>query len=356
VTVTLGQPLSPDPEVFAALAAGVWERSWWTNGGTLVGELERRVADAVGTGSALATNSGTSALTVALVALGLPPGSAVVTSPLTFRATSLAIEAAGLVPRFASVSAETLNLDAAGVAGALGGDTSAILPVHLFGVPVDRGVDELAEAHGLPVVFDGAHAYGLPGLAGRGAATAYSLHATKLLHTGEGGILATDRADLADRVREVRNFGIDGGGSRGPGVNAKMPELSAAVGLAMWELLGGEIAARELVRERVGAIVAASDRVTAHAPGSPRALVMEVIRCDPRDQGEILAALAARGVQGRAFPALTEAGQRWDGFPVVGGDAPSLRETARSVIALPLHGRVREEHLEAIRDVLVGGQ
>lgn len=354
MTVTLGQPLAPDASLFAALAATVWERAWWTNGGALVTELEQRVADACGVEFAAATTSGTSALTVALLALSLPAGAEVITSPLTFRATALAIEAAGLTPRFAAVSESTLNLSASAVSAAVGPRTGAVLPVHLFGVPVSSDVDEVAAAHGLPVVFDAAHAYGMPGLAGRGVATAYSLHATKLLHTGEGGMVTTDDAELAERVGQVRNFGIDSGHSAGAGTNAKMPEMSAAVGLAMWDLIDDEVAARVRVREGLRSIVEASDRVWGHAEGVSRGVVMEVVRCRPSDQDGLLAELAARGVYGRVFAALTDEGERWGSFGVARGSSAQIRELARSVIALPLHGRVREEHLEAVRKVFVG--
>lgn len=99
MTVTLGQPLSPDPALFAELAAGVWDRHRWSNDGPLVRELEQRLGARLDWPHAIATSSGTSALTTALLALNLPSGGEVVTTPLTFRATALAIEAAGLIPR-----------------------------------------------------------------------------------------------------------------------------------------------------------------------------------------------------------------------------------------------------------------
>lgn len=351
MTVTLGQPLAPDPALFAELAAGIWERGRWSNGGPLVTELERRLEEASGWPHAVATASGTSALTAALLALELPHGGEVITSPLTFRATALAIEAAGLTPVFAAADAVTLNLRADAVAEAITDRTVAILPVHLFGVAADPELDALADARELPIVYDAAHAYGFADIVGRGTLSAYSLHATKLLHTGEGGFVATGSDALDSAVRHAVNFGIDGGSDRRAGFNGKLPELAAAVGLAALPRLAAEVAARESLRAAYTRLVSASSRVLEHAPGAARALVVEVVRCAPDDQSRILRELAERDVIARAFPALCAEGQRYDEAIVVGSSGQAQAELARSAIALPFHGRVGQEHIDAISEV-----
>lgn len=352
MTVTLGQPLAPDAALFGTLAQGIWERARWSNGGPLVAELEQRLAQAEGWGHVLATASGTSALTTALLALGLPRGGEVITSALTFRATPLAIEAAGLTPVFVASDRETLTLDASAVEQAIHARTVAILPVHLFGVAADPALDALGEAHALPVVYDAAHAYGFADIVGRGTATAYSLHATKLLHTGEGGFVATDDGQLDQRLRYAVNFGIDRAHDVHAGINGKMSELAAAVGLATFPKVAGEVAAREALRAAYTAAAERGSRVRPHAPGSARALVMEVVRCDPRDQARIIEELAARDVIARRFPALCGDGERYADHPVAGSTAHDADQLSRSVIALPLHGRVRPAHVDAITEVL----
>lgn len=350
MTTTLGLPLAPDPELFAELSAGVWERARWSNGGPLVTELERELAAREGWQHVIATSSGTAALTAALLALELPAGGEVITTPLTFRATTLAIEAAGLTPVFVAVDPETLNLSAAAVAEAINERTAAIAPVHLFGLAVDPAIDQLAAQHGVPVVYDAAHTFGLADAAGRGTLTAYSLHATKLLHTGEGGFVATNDEALAQRVREVINFGIDAAGGHA-GFNGKLAELPAAVGLAVLPKLEAEIAARLALRSRYAEIIASSSRVQQHAPGSERALIIEVFRCEPSDQARILAELAERDVIARAFPALVDGG-RFACFPVVGGSAKEAIALSQTVIALPFHGGVDAAAVAAIAEVL----
>lgn len=352
MTVTLGQPIPPDLTILDALVRQIHDSARWSNDGAVVRELERRTADDLGWASTAATSSGTSALTVALLALDLPRGAEVITTALTFPATVQAIEAAGLVPVFAAPDPDTLTLDAAAVRAAIGPRTAAVLSVHLFGLAAAPAVDAVAAAAGLPVVHDAAHAYGFDQIIGRGTTTAYSLHATKLLHCGEGGLVATDDDAVARRIRQVRNFGLHGDRVDLPGTNAKMPELSAALGLAVRSRLEREIVARQRVRDSYAAAVQDSSRVRAHAPGHPRALVTEVVRCDPADQQSLLDELAGKQVIARRFPALCEPGQRYAGIRLQDTDVRTVTAAARSVIALPIHGRITDDQLATIGAVL----
>lgn len=354
MTVTLGQPVPPDLMILDTHLRQIHASGRWSNDGAVVRELERLTAADLGTATVSAVSSGTSALTVALLALDLPRGAEVLTTALTFPATVQAIEAAGLVPVFTAVDPQTLTLDPAAARAAIGPRTAAVMSVHLFGVAADHELDSVCAAAGLPVVHDAAHAWGLAGIAGRGTVTAYSLHATKLLHTGEGGLVATDDTDLAERVRQVRNFGLRSGDTVLPGTNAKLPELSAALGLAVRARLPDEIVARQRVRDGYAAAVQDSDRVWAHAPGRARALVTEVVRCDPAEQQRLLDDLAAVDVVARRFPALCEPGQRYRTTPLRGVDAADLATLARGVVALPIHGRVTPEQVRVIGRVLRG--
>jgi dTDP-4-amino-4,6-dideoxygalactose transaminase len=224
--------------------------------------------------------------------------------------------------------------------------------VHLFGVAADRTLDEVGAAHGLPVVYDAAHAYGFPAIVGRGAVTAYSLHATKLLHTGEGGFVATNDEQLDLRLRRAVNFGIDRAQDVHAGINGKMSEVAAAVGLATLPKVAAEVAAREALRADYTAAAEQSSRVRPHAPAHSRALVMEVVRCDPADQSRIIGELTARDIIARGFPALCGDGERYADQPVVGSTARDADLLSRSAIALPFHGRVLPAHVDAIAEVL----
>jgi dTDP-4-amino-4,6-dideoxygalactose transaminase len=352
MTVTLGQPVPPDRAVLDALLDEIVASGTWSNDGPMVRGLEARLAADLGCSSAAATSSGTTALTVALLALDLPRGSEVITSPLTFPATVQVIEMAGHVPVFAGVDPDTLCLDPAAVRAALGPRTGAILPVHLFGVAADTELDDIGRESGLPVVYDAAHAYGFAPIAGRGTARAYSLHATKLLHTGEGGVATTDDPAFAKQMRQVRAFGLKAGLVVGNGTNGKMSEHTAALGLAVLPRMPGEVEARQRLRDAYETALAGGSRYRVHAPGRSRALVMEFVRCDPRDQQRLLDDLAARDVIGRTFSALCAPGQRYADVRLVGAAAADVVDLAQTGVALPLHGRVGDDATEAITTVL----
>lgn len=350
---TLGEPLVPDAGELARLLASVALSGRWTNGGPLSQRLRDETRTLLGWPHAVLTSSGTSALTVALLALDLPAGGEVVTTPLTFVATAQAIESAGLVPVFAAVDPSTLTLSPEAVAQAIGPRTVAIVPVHLFGIAVDAAVDTVAADHGLPVVYDAAHAFGFDDIVGRGSLTAYSLHATKILHTGEGGLVATADAGLADRATTACNFGLgaDGVAPR-RGTNAKLPETSAAVGLAMVNAVPDELDARRRLRERYVEAVDGSTRGRRHAPGVPRGLVMEVFRCDPGDRAGIERELSERDVIARSFPALCAPGSRYARTEVIGATPSEMTALADGVLAVPFHGRVPRDAVDALAAVL----
>ncbi|MFD2842352.1 DegT/DnrJ/EryC1/StrS family aminotransferase [Paracoccus cavernae] len=236
--VFFGAPMLPDPDHLAALMAEALAAGWLTNGGTLHMRFERAITENQALGDvASLTSSGTMALTLALMLGDLPRGAEVITSPISFAATTQAIAGLGLVPVFADVDPETLTLCPGAVEAAITPRTAAILPVHFLGVPCDvAALEVLASRHNLWLVYDSAHAFGssiggVP-IGNFGDASAFSLHATKLLHTAEGGFVVT-RAGKADSLRRMRNFGLEQGRVTGVGLNGKMSELHAAMGLAL---------------------------------------------------------------------------------------------------------------------------
>jgi len=207
-TTFLGfQPPAIGEEEIAAVAETL--RSGWLTTGPKAAELEQRFADYVGAEHAVAVASGTAAMYLSLLALGVGPGDEVITSPITWPATVNVIVHAGATPVFADVRASDLNIDPEQARALVGPRTKAILPVHLAGQPAD--LDPLWEL-GVPVVEDAAHAvesaYRGRKIGGLSDATCFSLYATKNVAAGEGGIVATDRADVARA--------IDVYGGRGP--------------------------------------------------------------------------------------------------------------------------------------------
>ncbi len=210
-------------------------RSGWLTTGPRAEELEHRFAEYVGAKHALAVSSGTAAMHLALVALGIGPGDEVITTPITWPATANVIVHTGATPVFADVRDTDLNIDPDRVAELVTPRTKAIMPVHLYGQPAD--LDPLW-ALGLPVVEDAAHAaeseYRGRKIGGLSDATCFSLYATKSIAAGEGGIVTTNRDDLAEAIRELTIMRRGHGSLYDiavPGYKANLPDVLASIAL-----------------------------------------------------------------------------------------------------------------------------
>jgi dTDP-4-amino-4,6-dideoxygalactose transaminase len=243
------QPPAVGEEEVAAVAEAL--RSGWLTTGPRAARLEERLAAYLEVDHALAVSSGTAAMHLALVALGVGPGDKVITSPITWPATANVIEHCGATPVFCDVRDDDLNLDPSLLPPLVTERTKAILPVHLAGQPCD--LDPI-HALGVPVVEDAAHAlesrYRGRKLGGLSDASAFSLYATKNVAAGEGGIVATNRSDVADRIRSMR-LTRRGDGSRydqvTAGYKANLSDVLAAIALVQLDKLEthGEIRTRQ---------------------------------------------------------------------------------------------------------------
>ncbi len=233
------QPPAIGEEEVAAVAETL--RSGWLTTGPRAAELEQRLAAYLEVPHVLAVSSGTIAMQLALVAVGVGPGDEVITTPITWPATANVIEHAGATPVFCDVREDDLNLDASLLPALIGERTKAILPVHLAGQPCD--LDAIHE-HGLPVVEDAAHALGSSyrgrKVGGLSDATCFSLYATKNLAAGEGGLVATARDDVAESIRAMR-LTRRGDGARydqvTQGFKANLSDVLAAIALAQLDKL-----------------------------------------------------------------------------------------------------------------------
>jgi dTDP-4-amino-4,6-dideoxygalactose transaminase len=244
-------------EVIAALDSG------WLSTGPRVRKFEDAFAAYVGAAHAVALNSCTAALHLALLAFEIGQGDEVVTTPLTFCATANVVTHVGATPRFADIDPLTWNLSPAAAADAIGPRTRAIVPVHFAGRPADLGAFRgLTTRHGLALIDDAAHAVeGVAGGVKVGTAadvTCFSFYATKNLTTGEGGMLTTGDAAVASFARVASQHGISRGGwaryqERGsahydvlfPGFKYNMMDLQAAIGLHQLAALGTRLARRD---------------------------------------------------------------------------------------------------------------
>lgn len=237
--------LSPETEnlVIDVIRSGVIAQ------GPKVAEFERRFAELVGAEHAVAVNNGTTSLVASLQVLDLKPGDEVITSPFTFVATLNAILEAGATARFGDISYDDFNLTAESVEARITERTKAVMPVHLYGQTADMGaIGALATQHGLHIVEDAAQAHGAT-YEGRGAGTfgtgSFSFYATKNITTGEGGVITTNDAELADKLRVLRNQGMRQRYQyEVAGHNYRMTDLQAVLALPQFDAYPGQLEKR----------------------------------------------------------------------------------------------------------------
>lgn len=231
----------------------VWESGWLANNGAQHQELEQALSSYLRAPQLSLFNNGTIALIVACQALRL--SGEVITTPFTFPATPHVLSWNNITPVFTDIDPATMNLDPRGIEAKITARTSAILAVHVYGTPCDvHAIQELADFYGLKVIYDAAHAFGTEingqPISAFGDATMFSFHATKLFHTAEGGALAVRDAALKRRIDLLKNFGIKNEFEvMMPGINGKMNELQAAMGMAVLGYIEQERATRRRVAD-----------------------------------------------------------------------------------------------------------
>ena len=240
-------PIIPDRSTLQRYVDRVLDTGRFSNNGPLVRELESRIAERIGAAECVLVANATLGLQLLMKALDLT-GEVIVPS-FTFMATPNAVSWQGLTPVFCEIDSTTHNLDLRACERAIGPDTSAILAVHVWG----RGCrptafQTLADREGISLFFDAAHGFDCWSeghrLGCNGEAEVFSLHATKSFHCGEGGAITTRSAELARELRMRRNFGFTGYDRISTiGINAKLPELSAALGLANLETYDESVSA-----------------------------------------------------------------------------------------------------------------
>ncbi len=233
----IGAPNLGDRQRFDQLVDQMFQRRWFSNHGVLVRELEQQLCQQLGTRHCVTVCNATSGLQLAFQALGLT--GEVILPAFTFVATAHAIAWQNLTPVFADIDPTTHQICPDSVASLITASTSAIVPVHLWGDVCDvSALQRIARRHQLKLVYDAAHAFYCRRqgtmVGNFGNCEVFSFHATKFFHTFEGGAIATNDDQLADTLRRTRNFGFAGQDQVDEvGINAKLPEVSAAMGLSM---------------------------------------------------------------------------------------------------------------------------
>jgi len=243
----------PDIALYKAYVDRIFKSGWITNYGQLVQELESRLAEYLGVKNVILVSNGTIALQVLYKAMDLRDE--VITTPFSFVATTSSILWEGLEPVFADINPKSYCIDPEEVKKKISSRTSAIVAVHVFSNPCDvEALGAIAKKHGLRLIYDAAHAFAVnykgESILKYGDASTLSFHATKVFHTIEGGAIITDDDELCRKVRLMINFGIAGYDSiTEPGINAKMNEFQAAMGLAVLDSIRGNIEKRKVIYE-----------------------------------------------------------------------------------------------------------
>ncbi|MEK7799746.1 MAG: DegT/DnrJ/EryC1/StrS family aminotransferase [Acidobacteriota bacterium] len=350
-------------------------------GGPEVEGLEREFAAFCGVAHAVATGNGTDALRFALMAAGAgaegrDPKSAgaarpeVITSPLTFIATTEAISQAGARPVFVDVDPGSLTLDPAKLDGSLTARTRAIVPVHLYGQTADMGtILDRARRNGIAVIEDACQAHGAL-LAGRAAgslgdAGCFSFYPTKNLGAcGEGGMVTTARADIADRVRRLRDHGQSEKYVHAEeGYNGRLDALQAAIlrvklrGLAARNLRRRALAARygeRLLEMGLATQAGAPLLLPVERPGGTHAYHLYTVRV-PAGRDRVRAALLERGIEtGIHYPIPLHLQPAYAWMGLREGAFPEAERAAREVLSLPLYPEMTDDQVGRVCEALRG--
>jgi dTDP-4-amino-4,6-dideoxygalactose transaminase len=257
VKIRLSKPYFSDKQNLMTMIEDILEHGFLVQG-SYVAQFEKQVADYLGVDHAVAVSSGTAALHIALVALGVKPGDEVIVPAYTFPATANVVELVGGKPVFVDIDLNTYNIRADHIPKVISPRTKAIIPVHLFGNPSDMDpIMELARAYGLFVVEDAAGALGSEYKRGKcgtiGTLGCFSFHPRKIITTGEGGMVVTKDGLLVEGLRRFRNHGMKAVGPAldvvTPGFNYRLSEIQAALGLCQVNDLQDRIRERQKLAE-----------------------------------------------------------------------------------------------------------
>ncbi|SFC38786.1 dTDP-4-amino-4,6-dideoxygalactose transaminase [Parapedobacter composti] len=252
--IPVTKPFLPPLPEYQALLEGVWKRQWLTNMGPLSSELEISLKRWLRVNHLLFVTNGTVALQLAIKALELK--GEIITTPFSFIATTSSIVWEGCQPVFVDIDPQSLNIDASKIEAAITKRTTAILATHVYGNPCDiERITAIAKEHKLKIIYDAAHAFGVvvngKSIFEYGDISICSLHATKLYHSIEGGLIITKEANLLKKLAFMRNFGFNGPEAFVElGINGKNSEFHAAMGLANLNYIEAIHSKRKTLTER----------------------------------------------------------------------------------------------------------
>ena len=348
----------PDFEEYTKEIADLWESRWLTNMGVKHNELQDRLCDYLSVENVSLFVNGHIALESVIGAMKLT--GEVITTPFTFASTTQAIVRNGLTPVFCDINPEDYTIDADKIEELITDKTSAIVPVHVYGNVCDvRTIEKIASKHGLKVIYDAAHVFGVRyggrGIGAFGDASMFSFHATKVFNTIEGGCVTYSDGELTKKLRIQKNFGMENAESY-PEVagNGKMNEFQAAMGLCNLRHVDGEIAKRKAVVGRYIENLSGVDGVT---PWKPQKDVEHNYAYFPvlfdekvfgKSRDEVAEKLGKHGIFARKyFYPLTSKFECYKGrFEIQ--STPVAERIAKQVLTLPLYADLALDDVDRI--------
>lgn len=369
--IKVTSPLLPPLEAFTDLLDDIWQRRWITNNGEYHQRLEQALADYLKVPYVSLFTNGTLPLITALQALHIT--GEVITTPYSFVATTHALWWNGIKPVFVDIDPATGCIDPNKIEAAITPLTSAIMPVHVYGIPCDtKAIQDIADRHNLRVIYDAAHAFGVECLQGgqRGAWTSIltagdmstlSFHATKVFNTIEGGAMVMHDAGTKRQIDFLKNFGFAGETEVvAPGINSKMDEIRAAFGLLNLQQVDAAIAARRHVAMVYREALRDVEGITFFddLPGVRHNYGYFPIFVDASKYGmtrdELYFRLREHGIYGRRyFYPLISTFSTYRGLESASPqNLPVATRMANEVICLPIHHELSEEDVQKVIEVI----
>ena len=335
----------------------LWDSHWLTNMGCKHNKLEEELRDYLDADNLMLTVNGHMALEIAIQALGLT--GEVITTPFTFVSTTNAIIRCGLTPVFCDINPVDYTIDINKLEELITENTSAILPVHVYGNVCNiEEIDRIARKHNLKVIYDAAHTFGVKykdkAMAAYGDAVCYSFHATKVFNTIEGGAVCFKDATLKDKIHELRDFGIvDEETIIEPGGNAKMNEFAAAMGLCNLRHVDTDIQRRNVAVERYRELLSdipgirLTDVQQDIVPNSAYLPICVNSAEYGMTRDELHERLKLNGIGSRKYfyPLTNELVYTKGKYH---GDTPIARTISESILTLPLYSELEIENIEKI--------
>lgn len=363
--ITVTSPLLPDLDEFNEMLKQIWESKWITNNGKFHKQLESELAEYLGVPFVSLFTNGTLPLLTALQALRIT--GEVITTPYSFVATTHSIWWNGCKPVFVDIDPTTGNIDPEKIEAAITPKTTAIMPVHVYGKPCNtKRIQEIADAYGLKVIYDAAHAFGVKvngeSILNAGDISTLSFHATKVYNTIEGGAMITHDEKTKKRIDDLKNFGIhDEVTVVGPGINSKMDEIRAAYGILNLRQVDAAIEARHKVAIKYREALRSIDGITFFddMPGVHHNYSYFPIFIDAQKFGssrdDLYVKMKSENILCRRYfyPLISEFSTYRSLSSAAKENLPNAHRMADQVLCLPMHHLLSDDDIERTLKLIV---